>query len=131
MKIKVIILIVLICLIGVFIILRLNNSSKVSSTVITAEEAKIMMHEYPNCLILDVRTQDEYDEGHIENSILIPYDNINADTMKQYTDKNQIILVYCRSGRRSAIACQTLIELGYSYVYDFGGIQNWSYQTVK
>jgi len=131
MKVKVIILIVLICLISVFIILKLNNSSNVSSTVITAEEAKVMMEEYPNCLILDVRTQEEYDQGHIQNSILIPYDNLNADTMKQYTDKNETILVYCRSGRRSSIACQTLIELGYSNVYDFGGIQDWSYQTVK
>ena len=82
-------------------------------------------------VIIDARTQEEFDEGHIENAILIPEYEISERAEKELPDKNQLILVYCRSGRRSKIASQTLVDLGYTNVKEFGGIIDWKYETVK
>jgi len=96
---------------------------------ISAEDAKDMMTE--DVVVLDVRTSEEYAQGHIEGSILLPLDSIlNGDT-QVLEDFSQTILVYCRSGNRSKVAAEALIELGYESVYDFGGILNWPYEIVE
>lgn len=90
-----------------------------------------MMDKDANVVILDVRTLDEYNEGHIDKAILIPDTEIKDQAETTLTDKSATILVYCRSGRRSALASATLVELGYTNVYDFGGIIDWTYEIVK
>ena len=96
---------------------------------ISHETARAMMDE-KYVIILDVRARTEFDEGHIENAVLIPHVDIERMAPAILTDKNQIILVYCRTGVRSEIAARELIELGYTRVYDFGGILGWPYGTV-
>lgn len=94
---------------------------------ITAQQAKEIMDTQEGYIILDTRTQEEYDEGHIPGAILIPYDEIIEKAEGILTDKDQLILVYCRSGRRSKIAAQSLVELGYTNIKEFGGIIDWPY----
>ena len=96
---------------------------------ITAEEAKRIMDNEEGYIILDVREQDEYDAGHIPGAILIPYTQIEAKASEMLADKDQLILVYCRSGRRSKIAAEALVELGYTNIKEFGGIIDWTYET--
>ena len=96
---------------------------------ITAEEAKQIMDGEEGYIILDVREQDEYDAGHIPGAILIPYTQIKEKANEMLTDKDQLILVYCRSGRRSKIAAEALVELGYTNIKEFGGIIDWPYET--
>lgn len=98
---------------------------------ITQEEAKEIMDNDSSICILDVRTQEEYDSGHIPDAIMIPHDQITDLAGKTLTDKDQLILVYCRSGSRSKIAAAALAELGYTNVKEFGGINTWQYDTVK
>lgn len=99
---------------------------------ITPAAAKARIDAKEDLVILDVRTGEEYDEGHIAGSKLLPYDAITAAiAAKALPDKSKPVLVYCRSGRRSAIAAQSLIDLGYTAVFDLGGIQSWPYGTVK
>ena len=100
---------------------------------ITPQQAKARMAE-PGVIVLDVRMQQEYDAGHIANAVLLPLPLIEAgDTAvaKALPDKDAEILVYCRSGRRSAIAANALINMGYTNVLDFGGINDWPYEVVK
>lgn len=97
---------------------------------ISAEEAKEIMDGTTDYLLIDVREKDEYAEGHIQGALLIPYDEIEESAEKILTDKQQTILVYCRSGRRSAIAAQTLSSLGYTDIRDFGGIIDWPYDVI-
>ena len=94
---------------------------------ITAEEAKKIMDSEEGYIILDVRTQEEYDEGHIPNAVLLPLDDIKAKAHVVLPDKDQLILVYCRSGRRSKLAAEALAELGYTNIKEFGGILDWPY----
>ena len=96
---------------------------------ITAEEAKQIMDTEEGYIILDVRTQEEYDESHIPGAILIPHTEIEARAEEVLTDKDQLVLVYCRSGRRSKIAAEALLELGYTNIKEFGGIIDWPYET--
>ena len=96
---------------------------------ITAEEAKRIMDTQTGYVILDVRTQEEYDEKHIPGAILIPDYEIREKAEGILTDKNQLILVYCRSGRRSKLASEDLLELGYTNIKEFGGIIDWPYET--
>ncbi|MHB1485759.1 MAG: rhodanese-like domain-containing protein [Saccharofermentanales bacterium] len=98
---------------------------------ISAQDAKAMMEQNKDAIILDVRTLEEFNEGHIKNAVLIPDNEIIAKAESVLTDKNALILVYCRSGRRSALAANDLVTLGYSNVYDFGGIIDWGYEIVK
>ena len=95
---------------------------------ITAEEAKVLMESETGYIILDVREQDEYDAGHIPGAILIPYTRIEEEASEKLTDKDQLTLVYCRSGRRSKIAADALVELGYTNIREFGGILDWPYE---
>ena len=96
---------------------------------ITAEEAKQIMDSEEGYIILDVRTQEEYDQGHIPNAILIPDTEIKNKAEEVMTDKDQLILVYCRSGRRSKLASEILVELGYTNIKEFGGIIDWPYEV--
>ena len=82
-------------------------------------------------IIVDVRTKEEYDSGHIPNSLLIPYDEIEKKAPALLTDKNAAIIVYCRTGRRSEIAAKALIGMGYTNVADMGGISDWKYGLEK
>ena len=98
---------------------------------ITAEQAKKIMDSEENYIILDTRTQEEYDEGHIPGAIVIPYDEITEKAESKLLDKNQLILVYCRSGRRSKLAAADLVKLGYTNIREFGGIIDWLYEVEK
>jgi rhodanese-related sulfurtransferase len=107
----------------------LNVADKAEYRKITPEEAKEMMVE--GNIILDVRTQAEYEQGHIQEAMLLPVDSILDGDLESLPDKNQTILVYCRSGNRSATASKALVEAGYMNVYDFGGISDWPYDVVQ
>ncbi|MBQ3523323.1 MAG: rhodanese-like domain-containing protein [Clostridia bacterium] len=98
---------------------------------ITAEQAKELMDTKTDYIILDARTQEEFDEGHIDGAILIPEYEVSTRAEKELLDKDGLILVYCRSGRRSKIAAQALVDLGYTNVKEFGGIIDWQYEIVK
>ena len=98
---------------------------------ISGAEAKALMDSESGYIIIDARTQEEYDQGHIPGAILIPEYEIADRAEKELPDKNQLILVYCRSGRRSKIAAEELVKLGYTNVKEFGGIIDWKYETVK
>jgi rhodanese-related sulfurtransferase/MFS family permease len=96
---------------------------------ITAQEAKEVMDTQDGYVILDTRTQEEYDESHIPGAILIPHDQIMEKAESVLTDKDQLILVYCRSGRRSKLASEDLVKLGYTNIMEFGGIIDWPYEV--
>ena len=98
---------------------------------IAAEQAKTIMDTEKDYVIIDARTEEEFAEGHIENAILIPEYEIAERAEKELPDKEQLILVYCRSGRRSKIASEELVKLGYTNVKEFGGIIDWTYEIVK
>ena len=98
---------------------------------ISGAEAKALMDSESGYIIIDARTQEEYDEGHIPSAILIPEYEIADRAEKELPDKDQLILVYCRSGRRSKIAAEELVKLGYTNVKEFGGIIDWEYEIVK
>ena len=106
-----------------------ENEQEAAYVNITAEQAKEIMDTQEGYIILDTRTQEEYDEGHIPGAILIPYDEITDKAEGILTDKDQLILVYCRSGRRSKLAAQDLVKLGYTNIKEFGGIIDWSYEV--
>ena len=98
---------------------------------ISGAEAKALMDSESGYIIIDARTQEEYDQGHIPGAILIPEYEIADRAEKELLDKNQLILVYCRSGRRSKIAAGELVKLGYTNIKEFGGIIDWEYEIVK
>ncbi len=98
---------------------------------ISGEEAKHLMDTETDYIIIDARTIEEFSEGHIEGAILIPEYEISQRAEKELPDKEQLILVYCRSGRRSKIAARALADLGYTNVREFGGIIDWQYKIVK
>lgn len=98
---------------------------------ISQEEAKNIMDTDDSILILDVRTKSEYAEGHIKDAVLMPYDEIEDYAESEFEDKDQKILVYCRSGNRSKVAAQILAGLGYTNVIEFGGVNTWTYGLVK
>lgn len=98
---------------------------------ITPAEAKALMDSESNYVILDVRTEEEFNETHIEGAVLIPDYEISAKAESILTDKEQLVLVYCRSGRRSKNAAKELATLGYKNVKEFGGIIDWPYKTVS
>jgi len=97
---------------------------------ISAEEAKNIMDSGEKHIILDVREQNEYDAGHIPGAILIPNESIGTERPAELPDLDQVILVYCRSGNRSKQAAQKLFDMGYTNVYEFGGIIDWTGDVV-
>ena len=106
-----------------------NQAQEAVYMNITAEEAKQIMDSEAGYIILDTRTQAEYDEGHIPGAIVISHDEITEKAEEVLTDKNQLILVYCRSGRRSKLAAEALVKLGYTNIKEFGGIIDWPYEV--
>ena len=108
-----------------------GSSSKPSYRQITADEAARMMQEETDFVLLDVRTQEEYASGHIPGAICIPNETIGSEEIPELPDKDQLILVYCRSGNRSKQASQKLAEQGYTNVVEFGGINGWTGEIVQ
>ena len=98
---------------------------------ITAEEAKVLMESETGYIILDVRTTEEFAEKHIPNAINIPNETIGTEPISELPEEDQLILVYCRSGNRSKQASEKLAEIGYTKVYEFGGINDWTGETVS
>ncbi len=107
-----------------------ESSMSVAVKNITAAEAAEMIED-GDVIIVDVRTKEEYDEGHIPNAILLTDSDIPEKAEDVLEDKDSTLLVYCRSGNRSATASKALVELGYTNVYDFGGINDWQGEVVK
>ena len=101
-----------------------------SYTQISQDEAREMMEQDDGHVIVDVRRPDEFETGHIPGAICIPNETIGSDQPEELPDLNQVILVYCRSGNRSEQAAQKLFELGYTNVYEFGGIIDWTGEVV-
>jgi len=97
---------------------------------ITMDEAVAMMEQETDYIILDVRRPDEYAAGHIPNAINVPNESIGTDGIPELPNKDQLILVYCRSGRRSKEASEKLVKLGYTNIVEFGGILDWKGKTV-
>jgi rhodanese-related sulfurtransferase len=100
---------------------------------IDASEAKSMMDAYEGAdvVILDVRTPEEFSLGYIPDAVLIPYDELGVRAERELPNKDALILVYCRSGRRSEVAARELLEMGYTRVFDFGGITDWTYEITE
>lgn len=105
-------------------------NEKIQYIKISPKDAKEIM-DNEESIVLDVRTKDEYDQGHIEGAVLLPVDEISSKAEEVLKDKKAKILVYCRSGNRSATAAKTLIKMGYENVLDFGGIIDWPYEILK
>lgn len=112
-------------------ILVSEKGEKAMYQQITPQDAKKVMDSGEEHILLDVREQDEYDDGHIPGAMLIPYTEIESKAESLLPDKDKQILVYCRSGRRSKIASMSLAEMGYTNVKEFGGILDWPYEVVK
>lgn len=112
-----------------FLVSCAADKGALSYKKISQEEAVKMM-ETGDCLILDVRTEEEYNDGHIPNAICLPVETIGSEAPAQLPDKDQIILIYCRTGVRAERAAKALADLGYTNVYDFGGIADWEGDIV-
>ena len=108
-----------------------NNNNTVTFREITVDEAVAIMASETNYIILDVRRPDEYAEGHIPGAINVPNETIGTSEIPELPDKSQLILVYCRSGRRSKEAAGKLVSLGYTNIVEFGGILDWTGEIVK
>lgn len=121
---------IMIILLGMVVLVGCQGKDgKVSASKISAEEALDMMSE--EVITLDVRTVEEYGQGHIEGAQLLPLDTIQAGELGTIPDKDQVILIYCRSGNRSGQAAKILVDAGYTNIYDFGGINDWPYELVQ
>ena len=112
---------------GLFMFMQSGNANQ----TMTYQELQNKLNAQENFVLLDVRTQEEFNAGHIAGAILLPYDEINLKAATVLPDKEKEIVLYCRSGRRSAIAKKALVELGYKDVEDFGGINRWKGELVK
>ena len=108
-----------------------SAEQKNSFRQVSMNEAVSIMEEETDYVILDVRTQEEFQEEHIPNAINIPNEAIGSEEIRELPDKDQLILVYCRSGNRSKQASQKLAELGYTSIVEFGGINDWTGETVS
>ena len=108
-----------------------NPDAQASYQQISMEKAIELMNTQTGYLILDVRTQEEYDAAHIPGAICIPNESIGEEAPAQLPDKGQMILVYCRSGNRSKQAAEKLMKLGYTNILEFGGIIDWPGDTVS
>lgn len=128
-------LIILMITLSIFTVAACGDKNDKGETLtyeqISAEEAKAIMDTEKEYIIIDARTGSEFAEGHIEGAILIPEYEIAERAEKELPNKDALILVYCRSGRRSKIASEELVKLGYTNVKEFGGIIDWPYEIVK
>ncbi|SCY52375.1 rhodanese-like domain-containing protein [Alkaliphilus peptidifermentans] len=120
-------IILLIVIIGLFFY---NNSKKQAGyRTINPTDAQAMLSQNEEVILLDVRSKEEYQEKHIEGSLLIPLNVLAEQVEIKLPNKNQKIIVYCRSGNRSKTAANTLLSMGYKNVYDLGGINSWPFDT--
>lgn len=94
-------------------------------------EAVEMMENEKDYIILDVRTEQEFEEQHIPNAINVPNETIGTKEISELPDKEQLLMVYCRSGNRSKQASEKLVEIGYSNIVEFGGMKDWPGETVS
>ena len=108
-----------------------GNSQTNTYRQITMDEAVTMMAQETGYIILDVRRLDEFAAGHIPNAINVPNETIGTAEISELPDKNQLIIVYCRSGRRSKEASEKLVKLGYTNIVEFGGILDWKGEIVS
>ena len=107
-----------------------KNVEKNTYQQISQDKAKQMMEEQEDAIVLDVREKEEYETGHIPGAVLLPLGTIDEDSAASVIPKKaSVVLVYCRSGRRSKQASQALAELGYTQIYEFGGINDWPYEV--
>lgn len=123
----------IIILVSIIMIIGLIGCEEqsMSYTQISMEEALVMMEKEIDYIILDVRTAEEFAQKHIPDAINIPNETIGSEELAELPDKNQLILVYCRSGNRSKQASEKLVALGYTKIYEFGGINDWTGETVS
>lgn len=124
-------IIVLSIILSLFGLTACGGDNNNSYEQITPQEAKTIMDADRDYIIIDARTDEEFAEGHINNAILIPEYEIADRAEKELPEKDALILVYCRSGRRSKIASEELVKLGYTNVKEFGGIIDWPYEVVE
>ena len=108
-----------------------EKNQKMTYTQITMDKAVEMMKSESGYIILDVRTVEEFNERHIPGAICVPNESIGTEPIEELPQKDQLILVYCRSGRRSKEAAEKLAAMGYSNIYEFGGILDWTGETVS
>ncbi len=108
-----------------------SSNNEASYKQITMEEAVAIMKESEDYIILDVRTEEEFAGGHIPGAVCVPNETIGDETIEELPDKEQMILVYCRSGNRSKQASQKLAGMGYTNILEFGGIIDWEGETVS
>ena len=108
-----------------------SNNQANTYRSITMDDAVNMMAQETGYIILDVRRPDEFAAGHIPNAIIVPNETIGTAEIPELPDKNQLIMVYCRSGRRSKEAAEKLVKLGYTNIVEFGGILDWKGETVS
>lgn len=126
---KQLLLLALVIVLGVAAI-KLYTRHDAGFRKLSAEEAKARLDFGDPVVLLDVRTLEEFDSGHISGALCLPVESIGTEVPAELPDKDAEILIYCRSGRRSAEAARKLIKLGYTNICDFGGIQDWPYGTV-
>ena len=107
------------------------DSSRPSYQTISPSDASALLAGQEPVLLLDVRTQEEYDQGHIKGAVLIPSTELSRRAPAELPDKEALIILYCRSGNRSAAAARELADLGYTRVFDLGGIIDWPYEVVS
>lgn len=113
------------------LLLTLPLNVLIAQETITGDEAAALLKKDKSALILDVRTLAEFEAGHLPGALLLPFDKITAATASALLkDKTKPVIVYCRSGRRSAVAVETLKDLGYTKLFDLGGLGNWSGKLV-
>ena len=122
---------VLLCILVLLCSCKSENNEPISYTQITQEEALRMMEEEKDIIILDVRTSEEFNEGHIPGAINIPNEDIVDKRPQELADLEQVILIYCRSGNRSKEAAEKLVKMGYKSVYEFGGINTWPGEIIE
>jgi rhodanese-related sulfurtransferase len=109
----------------------MNKEQTITYRQISMDEAVIMMQNESNYIILDVRRPDEFASGHIPNAVNVPNESIGISDIPELPDKDQLIMVYCRSGRRSKEASEKLVALGYTNIVEFGGILDWTGEIVS
>lgn len=131
MKQLAVILLITLVTVLIFTGCKYSADNKKSYRQISSEEAATMMEEETDYIILDVRTREEYETAHIPGAICIPNETIGTEDITELPDKDQLILVYCRSGNRSKQASEKLVNQGYTNIVEFGGINNWMGETVS
>lgn len=108
-----------------------NTAKDIGYRQISTKEAVTMMEDETDYIILDVRTREEYEEKHLPEAVNIPNESIGSEEISEFPDKDQLIFVYCRSGNRSKQASEKLADLGYTNIVEFGGINDWTGETVS